>query len=189
MGLLDNKQQFFIAGYIGNVAGAKKLIDEGIDIDLNYKEPDEGKTALMVAATKKDEDMLLLLLEGGANPDIQDNNGNTALMYALNEFQSDRVFNILAMFLDAGVNLELNNTKGKTCLDVALNHTNVNLMSTIMYTDNRDNLLARYRSERNKEKKEAKEKLAVEQKIEATIAKRHQKQKDFRSFAKNRLNR
>lgn len=60
----------------------KKLCEKGVDCLINFNEPHEGLTALILAAIKNDEKMLEFLLENGAEPNIVDLNGRSALMRA-----------------------------------------------------------------------------------------------------------
>ncbi len=58
----------------------KKLIEKGADI--NYVEPEGGKTALHLAAYGHKKEVIEILLEAGANPDARDVYGNTPEYYA-----------------------------------------------------------------------------------------------------------
>jgi ankyrin repeat protein len=59
-----------------------KLIELGIPNLVNYQDPGNGCTALHVAVTVNLENIVSQLLEHGANGNIQDNEGCTALMRA-----------------------------------------------------------------------------------------------------------
>ena len=56
------------------------LLDKGARVDAQDK---DGKTALILAATKGYRDMVELLLKRGANPTLSDTGGRTALYWAL----------------------------------------------------------------------------------------------------------
>ena len=51
--------------FAGNIVKAKKLLEEGADIDL--MDPASGSTLLLVAAESNDAEMLSFLLENGAD--------------------------------------------------------------------------------------------------------------------------
>jgi len=82
----------------------RKLMDEGVDINTktNYivspnwsdEIKDCGMTALMYSVTRRGPDIVRGLIGLGADPDIRDNNGKTALMYA-REVKSQEKIDIL----------------------------------------------------------------------------------------------
>ncbi|OUO56681.1 hypothetical protein B5F75_04775 [Candidatus Avelusimicrobium gallicola] len=75
----------FIAVRDGQAEAAKLLIYRNAELNA---QTDRGATALMMALTQKfpsekaREDLLLYLLKRGANPNLQDTSGHTALYYA-----------------------------------------------------------------------------------------------------------
>lgn len=74
----DGYSPLILACYKGNNEVAKYLMDHVRDI--NYTSP--MGTALMSATVKKNIELVKLLLEKKANPNIGDANGSTALIYA-----------------------------------------------------------------------------------------------------------
>lgn len=62
----------------GDLATVKKFIEYGSDVN----ERSNGMTPLMLAARYNKVDILKYLLEKGANKEIKDERGNTALKYA-----------------------------------------------------------------------------------------------------------
>ena len=64
----------------GNVASGRALLHAGADV--NEGRQNDRMTALMVAAATGSTDFAVLLLDGGANPDLFDDSGYTALHYA-----------------------------------------------------------------------------------------------------------
>ncbi len=59
-----------------------KLCEKGVQYLINYNEPLEGQTALILAAMLNNEQMLTFLLDKGAHPNIVDFHGRSALMKA-----------------------------------------------------------------------------------------------------------
>lgn len=59
-----------------------KLCEKGVPHLVNFNEPHEGQTALILAAILNNETMLEFLIECGAHPNIVDFRGRTALMRA-----------------------------------------------------------------------------------------------------------
>ena len=68
-----------------STASLKEEADKWLEEDENgniYFKHDAGSTALMIACCNNDTDIVKLLLENGADPNIQSNLGFTALIYA-----------------------------------------------------------------------------------------------------------
>ncbi|MDF2550158.1 MAG: hypothetical protein K0S07_1225 [Chlamydiales bacterium] len=84
-----------------------------IDLDAQSK---IGISALMIAAGQGNCKLALLLLERGINPNLQDDNGNTALFYAIRREHSD----VAKMLIQRGeVDIHLKNCAQETALIVA----------------------------------------------------------------------
>ena len=112
------------------------LISKGkTEVDL---QDHQGRTALMhsINTTEKDEMALYYkvhvitrvatsLVEHGANMDLQDNLGWSALMIACR----DGLTTVCSMLLNKGANLSLSNIDGLTAFDIALKNKNKDLFS------------------------------------------------------------
>jgi ankyrin repeat protein len=94
--------------------------------NLNKKDPESGKTALMYAIENGSKDFVKLLIEKKANLNEKDNSGKTALMYAIEagsknqEIGSDDIGKLL---IEKGANLNEQHTdpnSGKTALIYAI---------------------------------------------------------------------
>ena len=76
---------------------------DGADLDAIH--PDQGSTALYLAALRGEKTMVSTLLEAGANPDAANAAGLTGLGAAAHAGHAD----VLAMILDAGASVDLLN--------------------------------------------------------------------------------
>lgn len=64
--------------------------------DINYQDSKTGKNALMIVCEQRDEEKLTKLLDvESLNMNLQDNNGNTALMNSFSVIGRKRIFDIL----------------------------------------------------------------------------------------------
>ena len=96
---------------------AQQLLDEGADINARLIKA-EGLTTLMMAVKKrKNADAAAWLLERGADPDVRNFSGRTALHLAARDGRAEQVKLLLAA--DASVNLR--DERGDTPLQYAHN--------------------------------------------------------------------
>ncbi|KAF5405946.1 hypothetical protein PHET_00527 [Paragonimus heterotremus] len=96
-----------------------------------------GKTPLMMAAQKSSVDVLELLLQHGACVNMQDNSGNTALMYAIQ--RGDRA--VISALLDRpGIDLSLRDNCNEDALAIALRKGDAILVDWIRTALSRNNL-------------------------------------------------
>jgi ankyrin repeat protein len=111
--LVDGWSTLMWAVYSGNAGLANKLIEAGVDV--NYRTPKTGQTALMIAAgdvnyTTTHEDSLLydnladedrdpamvrLLLEAGADISLVNGQGRNALYYAENASRNEEIIRLI----------------------------------------------------------------------------------------------
>ncbi|KAL1481975.1 hypothetical protein MTO96_034079 [Rhipicephalus appendiculatus] len=85
--------------------------------DVNAKAMQNGQTALMLAASHGRLEMIKLLLDAGAEPNVQDNDGSTALMCAA-EHGYIEIVRVLLAHPDTEVCLADND--GSTALTIAM---------------------------------------------------------------------
>ncbi|QEN08006.1 hypothetical protein EXM22_08420 [Oceanispirochaeta crateris] len=101
----------------------EELIIEVLEEELNDLEApgdidipdDRGRTALMRAVWQERTDLVRRLLSSGADPNLKDMNGQTALYFAL-QFTHDN--DILSLLLRAGARTDLVDNSGKTPIEV-----------------------------------------------------------------------
>lgn len=97
----------------GDIKAVQKVVKKG---KVNVNEQDaEGLTPLMVSAIAGDSDMVQLLLESRAEPNIQALNGMTALHAAAFHGRES----VMLRLLTAGANPNIADNKGRTPLLVA----------------------------------------------------------------------
>lgn len=102
---------------------------------LNYKEPALGETALMVSTRENHFPLVDFILYHGANPNIKNNEGDTALMYAVSipnnlddipRFRNMRCWGIAHLLLKYGANPLIKNNEGKTAYDIVVDEGIIN---------------------------------------------------------------
>jgi ankyrin repeat protein len=111
---------------------ALELIKKGIDLDKQNK---DEQTAIFMAATMQNFDVVQALLAAGADPNIVNNYGNTALWAAMMSSRTD--FDLFKIILKKGGNPLLKNTAGASCVSFC-KKTQMPILSDILrvYLDN-----------------------------------------------------
>ncbi len=101
---MQDPNEMLIRGAEGE--GDIKLVQEALKekADVNYKNI-YGFTALMIAADNGHESIVKLLLENGADPDLQNDEDDTALILAASH--RCRHDNIVELLLDGGANPDI----------------------------------------------------------------------------------
>jgi ankyrin repeat protein len=95
--------------------------------DLNHQD-DVGRTALIFAAIAGDEQIIKLLLQGGARPAIRDQDGRVALHWAVEKDNPDAV----AALLDGGASIEVLDPHGTTPLMMAAANGNLAVLRVLI---------------------------------------------------------
>ncbi len=104
---------------INDTINAMYLLERGADI--NESNSDSQDTPLIIAAYKNNQEFVERFLEKGANPNIQNKNGNTALLVAAQNGNEE----IIKLLLEKGADINLQNFwQKKTPLMVATENAN-----------------------------------------------------------------
>ena len=82
----------------------------------------DGKTALMRSTYNELTDSVKALLGAGANVNVKDNDGRTALMYAIGPYSGHDRGECMKELLAAGVNVNMKDKEGNTALMLATRH-------------------------------------------------------------------
>ena len=113
---LYNVTPLMQAAYAGHTAKARRLLDEGADVNATSK---GGTTALLLATIGGHEDMVRLLLAAGAAPDAADDGEwRTPLLCACACWRANRDYGISLALLQAGADIHVQDQYG----DSALSH-------------------------------------------------------------------
>ena len=99
------------AAATGNVDAVRQHIEAGTD--LNQRNPESGSSALIVAACLDQSETAILLIEGGADLEVKNNEGSSALGTAAFLCREEIVKALLAK----GVDRNARNNAGSTALD------------------------------------------------------------------------
>jgi ankyrin repeat protein len=116
----------------GDLAKVELIVKKGANV--NSAEPKKKRTPLMLAATKRNLDVVRFLVEKGADVNARDSDGQTALMYACRQRFNDVPDNSVAIFLlDNGAEVNLRSTKkGYTALMLASGAGNAELVRKML---------------------------------------------------------
>tara|TARA_B110000858_G_scaffold197305_1_gene258522 strand:+ start:140 stop:955 length:816 start_codon:yes stop_codon:yes gene_type:complete len=116
----------------GNINRVIEILNSGVDID--YGGGDYNQTALISSARDGQYEIVKLLLERGANPDIKDTLSNTALMYSV-YFVKDSDLSIVELLLESGADPNIRDNDGETAYDIALksNSRNIEIINILKY--------------------------------------------------------
>jgi len=115
----DITEAFHIAAAKGQADIVADLLDRGVNINDQGDQGGYNKmTALMTAAMLGHKEVFDLLIEKGANMDLQCDDGNTALIYSLfNVYPgSKKTDSYFMTLLEHGADVGVKNSKGKTII-------------------------------------------------------------------------
>ena len=115
----DITEAFHIAASKGQADIVADLLDRGVNINDQGDQGGYNKmTALMTAAMLGHKEVFDLLIEKGANMDLQCDDGNTALIYSLHNVYpgSKKTDSYFMTLLEHGADVGAKNSKGKTII-------------------------------------------------------------------------
>ena len=125
---LSDSYRFLKAVRDSDGAKVSEILKEpGVSI-INTRDRDTGETALHIAARRSDSLYLRFLLQNGANPNLQDREGNTAMMVVANQNWPEGIEILDAYSADPN----LANTRGETPLIRAVQLRNLELARAIL---------------------------------------------------------
>jgi hypothetical protein len=108
----SDEEDFFSAAMNGDVAGIKRLLKKGVDINTFQ---DQRMTALLLAISNGKIHVAEFLIEAGADVNLKDNRGCTALGFASATGQTQ----VVKMLIDAGADVNAQDDQGRTALMLA----------------------------------------------------------------------
>ena len=104
----DGYSHLMRAALVDDVEKIDKLVN--LDANVDLKTLEKGETALMLAAFRKNPASIAALIKSGANVNIKNSKGKTALFYTTNDYE---IFNLL---IENGADVESRNKQGKTLI-------------------------------------------------------------------------
>ena len=115
--------RLFKAAWTGDVSTLR-----GMNIDVNLKDA-IGRTSLHIAAEKGNMDVVMFLIENGANVNVADVNGNTPLVFIINKAGNLKVIQRL---LEKGARVNVQNRTGETALMYAAWHGHSTIVQLLL---------------------------------------------------------
>ena len=126
------KQLFFQSCEDGCLTIVHQLLNQHPDLkaQINSLKDNDGNAALIIASLNRDTDIVILLLENGAQVDITDTDGWTILMMVSEMGYSD----VVKLLLDKGAQVDFTNTKfyGWTALMIASQDGHANVVKLLL---------------------------------------------------------
>ena len=108
------------------------LIERGADVNgcYNNKSPQNGRTPLMIASRYGQLDAMTFLIKQGANVNLQDKEGETALHYAVDG--SDVSCEVLSCLIENGANFDAFSNSGCTPLMKAIHNQLIHVVTYLI---------------------------------------------------------
>ena len=113
---INNRTALFIACLKRHTESVRILVQHGCDLNLQSMENDEFKTPLMKAIERGEDEIVEILIDAGANVNLQDKFGMSALMMAAYYARTHAIRRLI----QAGANLELARHNGGTAFTISV---------------------------------------------------------------------
>ena len=126
---MDKNRALFEAVGRGDATIVKKVLQDKLSLEFKN---DQGRTALMEAVYKKNNDIAFLLINAGADVNAQDNMKNSPFLYAGAEGNLEFV----KMALNHGANFKIYNRYGGTALIPAAEKGHLEVVKLLVNTLN-----------------------------------------------------
>ena len=110
LGSAERQQMLIEAVLLRQYDPVLALLEQGVFIDA--RDPEHEETALMFASSAKNADITRLLLERGANVNLKDNRGHSALTHAI---ISGRIPN-MRLLIENGADIKIRDNDGESAL-------------------------------------------------------------------------
>jgi ankyrin repeat protein len=107
---------------------AKQILDKPGSTAVNSLDGATGETALQLVTRARDLGWMAFLLQNGAQPDVRDRNGNTALMTAVTIGYGEGA----QLLLGQGASVNMPNNRGETPIIIAVHNRDVGLARTLL---------------------------------------------------------
>ena len=157
------------------------LMMKGADTSARGSKPgEEGWTPLMYAITRHNEEALKVLLHYSTNPNVQNDEGDTAVMVAIKNYKGFDTFRLARQMIreyeeDGYIDLNIQNKKGQTALMLAAQAGRLDFIERLMDTgagpfmrDNEGKWALDYaRAQVDKDSYEGKQVLGIFEKLDA----------------------
>ena len=126
-GTQEEKDKYLLdAIVLGEIDSVEQAIAAGADV--NVKEPDQSMSGLMVAVMEENVEIITLLLENGVDVNVQNKNGETALILA----SMFGYIEIVKLLLENGAVVDTKEALGMTALMVASGEGHLEIVKILL---------------------------------------------------------
>lgn len=110
----------------------KVLLAAGAEVNARCRHEERCRTALLFAASNSDLQMVSLLLQHNASPDVADSLGKNALVYAIaSGFSSNMVSKVITKLLQAGTK-QVQGKLGEHAVHYAVGHGHISVLRALV---------------------------------------------------------
>ena len=121
----------FLAAVYGGIHILRCLLENGADVNARVS-VDDNSTPLMIAAANSQRDVVTFLIEHGANVDLRDEDGFTALHYACLDIAYIGVGEMLGCLIENGADVNARTNEDCTPLMIACDNDHVYAVKFLM---------------------------------------------------------